>query len=250
MNKMAEELLEKDTIEETEEMEDTSLGDIYLSISDTFFKIYNKMKSMAFVAIDDNQFGNQYTSSTDASKLFISNSQVYEMVQNVIKNSKDISIKLVTISPRYDLYVIRLNDIDIKSNPYFKDADAMYLGFDDIIKMEEDESDLTYRLGCVIIGNSTFLDDDQRRHVLEHELAHATMDYLIQILDLDISLDTDENEFLADFLPIQAIYQDNKEDNDYINHFLEYGEKYIKPEIMKKYRESVKKIVIALNQES
>lgn len=247
---MTEELLENDQLETTEEMEDTTFGDIYLSMSDTFFKIYNKMKSMAFVALGDDKTGCKYTSSTDATKPFLSNSQLYEMVNNIIKNSKDISIKLITINPRYDLYTIQLHDIDIKSNPYFKDADAIYLGFDDISKMEDNESELTYRLGVIIIGNSSFIDDEQKRHVLEHEIAHASMDYLEQILDMDVPEDVDDKEFLADFLPIQAIYQDNKEDDDYINHFLEYSEKYIKNDIAKKYKEYVKKVIIALNQES
>ena len=222
-----------------------------------FDTVYEKVKRKVFISLLDNstnvlQFADKeeaMKSLSDYSQLKIKDTKealCLDTVRKIIADCSKIKILHIDLGfNHYDMYVIIAHDKPIINPVTNNVCEGIYISSVD--KMRQDEADITTSFIILSDDNKNFRDEN-RVHVICHEICHLVLSYMKRngyvTKAFTDNWSSEMEEFLCDFLPFYHL-----KERDYLCNFLEYGEKWFKPEIMNRYRQYIKEIVIYMNSE-
>lgn len=156
----------------------------------------------------------------------------------LIDGCNDMRVYMTTVY-KYDIMVLDCKDISLKDRA-IRCADAINISYD--VSSEE----YSGRQCIIVLGrkNPAFTGENSN-HIIYHELTHMVLDYILFMDNIKITDEFDYTEFICDFLPIYHFHKNE----DYIQIFLDYCERWFKKDLIKKYKSIIKKLVKYLNKE-
>lgn len=228
----------------------TDICNILANIDDSDFKdAFDKFKRHVIISIlnKEVQYYHYFNKDELLGRTGVFNrcpDNLKEKIVKIISNGNEFKVSLLTMNLiHYELYIIISNDSTIVT-PEGRACDAYSVTAK--YKIDEESDDFITQF-MFISNQSIGYKNENRYHIIMHEIVHLVLGYLKEIKNIDTeTFDLIEKlkceEFLADFLPFYMI-----DDSDFINNFLLYGKKWFKEESFTQYKEYIKLLIPYFN---
>ena len=214
---------------------------------------FEQFKIDIITKLNDVETGLATSASKFLKDLDIPKDAIPDKLKKIIDGCNDMKVILTDLDPLcYEVYIIQMHDKQVCES---FDGNAAFIRTEYVIQSEDVDNDscTTFRTGFIIVDNlNPSIVKDEFQFILKHEIAHATIDFMVyknllpkEEFEYVGTVVRDDLEFFADYMPIWNAHMDFVRAS--VDHFVDYIQKNFKDSIQDKYKPFIKDLMLYYN---